>query len=216
MNVIFLAPTYACTKWITEYTRCTLDHFGWGPFLEQQQSGIAYGAMTRACWKKLLSKVGSDYPKLSQIIPELSQISVPNLLSSSENSCHSAGGHLTRAALQALPGAEHGLVRKYVDKRGKRRHVGVSDRLRSSQCLDSIVHCNLSCVFPGVLHKSMCIYIYMSWYLKSYTPVFGQCIARLATAGLKAWVWCKWRSDMFLQPYEHICMCIYICIYLCL
>eukprot|EP00435_Cladocopium_sp_Y103_P032340 s1178_g8.t1 len=44
---------------------------------------------------------------------------------------------MTRAALQALPGAEHGLVRKYVDKNGKRRHVGVPERLRSSQCWDS-------------------------------------------------------------------------------
>lgn len=44
---------------------------------------------------------------------------------------------MTRAALQALPGAEHGLVRKYMDKNGKRRHVGVPGRLRSSQCLDS-------------------------------------------------------------------------------
>ena len=214
---IFLAPTYACTKWITESTRCTLDHFGWGPFLEQQQSGIAYGAMTRACWKKLLSKVGSDYPKLSQIIPELSQISVPNLLSSSENSCHSAGGHLTRAALQALPGAEHGLVRKYVDKRGKRRHVGVPDRLRSSQCLDSnsALQLKLCCVCSGVytpqiyIYMYIYIYIYMyvhvcvSSYLRSYTPAFGQCIARLATAGLKAWVCCKWKSDMFIQSYEH-------------
>lgn len=47
---------------------------------------------------------------------------------------------MTRAALQALPGAEHGLVRKYMDKNGKRRHVGVPDRLRSSQCLDSNIY----------------------------------------------------------------------------
>ena len=162
---IFLAPTYACTKWITEYTRCTLDHFGWGPFLEQQQSGIGYGAMTRTCWKKLLSKARSDFPRLSQIIPKLSQICVPNLLSSSENSCHCAGGHLTRAALQALPGAAHGLVRKYVDKRGKRRHVGVPDRLRSSQCLDSnsALQLKLCCVFSGVytpqIYVHVCVFV---------------------------------------------------------
>ena len=172
---IFLAPTYACTEWITESTRCTLDHFGWEPFLEQLQSGIAYGAMTRACWKKLLSKARFDYPKLFQAIPNcprLSQISVSNLLSSSENSCHSAGGQMPRAALQALPGAEHGLVRKYVDKRGKRRHVGVPDRLRSSQCLDSnsALQLKLCCVCSGVYTPH--IYIYMYIYMYVHVCVF--------------------------------------------
>ena len=76
-----------------------------------------------------------------------------------------------------------------------------------------IVHCNLSCVvfFPVcILHKYM--YTCVSSYLRSYTPAFGQCIARLATAGLKAWVCCKWKSDMFIQSYEHTH--IYIC-FLC-
>lgn len=49
------------------------------------------------------------------------------------------GGHMTRAALQSLPGACDGLVRKYVDKRGKKRHVGVPEKLRKSQCLDASV-----------------------------------------------------------------------------
>ena len=85
-----------------------------------------------------------------------------------------------------------------------------------------IVHCNLSCVVfvpVCILHKYIYIYIYIfvyiymytcvSSYLRSYTPAFGQCIARLATAGLKAWVCCKWKSDMFIQSYEHTYIYIY-------
>lgn len=49
------------------------------------------------------------------------------------------GGHMTLAALQSLPGACDGLVRKYVDKRGQKRHVGVPEKLRKSQCLDASV-----------------------------------------------------------------------------
>ena len=62
------------------------------------------------------------------------------------------------------------------------------------------------------------MYTCVSSYLRSYTPAFGQCIARLATAGLKAWVCCKWKSDMFIQSYEHthiymLSMCV-ICKYI--
>ena len=46
---------------------------------------------------------------------------------------------MTRSALQSLPGASVGLVRKYVDKTGQRRIVGVPDRLRQSQWLVCIV-----------------------------------------------------------------------------
>ena len=46
---------------------------------------------------------------------------------------------MTRAALQSLPGARDGLVRKYVDKRGQKRHVGVPEKLRKSQCLAVIL-----------------------------------------------------------------------------
>lgn len=42
---------------------------------------------------------------------------------------------MTRAAMQALPGAKDGLVRKYIDKGGRKRHAGVSERLKSSQWL---------------------------------------------------------------------------------
>ena len=46
-----------------------------------------------------------------------------------------SGGQLPRQTLQSLPGAAQGLVRKYMDKAGKRRHVGVASRLKMSQCL---------------------------------------------------------------------------------
>ena len=42
---------------------------------------------------------------------------------------------MTRSALQALPGATVGLVKKYVDKKGQKRIVGVPERLRQSQWL---------------------------------------------------------------------------------
>ena len=41
------------------------------------------------------------------------------------------GGTMTRSAMQLLPGKP--LVKKYIDKSGKKRHVGIPDRLRSSQ-----------------------------------------------------------------------------------
>lgn len=45
------------------------------------------------------------------------------------------GGHMSRAAMQSLPGTALGLVRKYIDKSGKKRMVGVPERLKSSQPL---------------------------------------------------------------------------------
>lgn len=42
---------------------------------------------------------------------------------------------MSRAAMQALPGTALGLVRKYIDKSGKKRMVGVPERLKSSQPL---------------------------------------------------------------------------------
>ena len=42
---------------------------------------------------------------------------------------------MTRSALQSLPGSSTGLVRKYVDKSGRKRIVGLGDKLRQSQPL---------------------------------------------------------------------------------
>ena len=47
----------------------------------------------------------------------------------------SRGGTLTKAAMQSLPGKP--LVKKYIDKAGRKRHVGIPDRLRQSQQLAS-------------------------------------------------------------------------------
>jgi len=47
--------------------------------------------------------------------------------------CSIGGGHLSREALRNLPGAREGLVRKYIDKHGKRRHGDVPSRLKGSQ-----------------------------------------------------------------------------------
>lgn len=45
-------------------------------------------------------------------------------------------GHLSREVLRSLPGVKDGgLVRKYIDKSGKKRHVGVASKLKMSQRL---------------------------------------------------------------------------------
>ena len=47
------------------------------------------------------------------------------------------GGTLSRKAMKSLPGER--LVKTYFDKSGKRRHVGIPERLKQSQPLDSII-----------------------------------------------------------------------------
>lgn len=47
-----------------------------------------------------------------------------------------AGGHMSREALSALPGGP--LVRKYTDKNGVARTVGLKDKLKASQLLEAI------------------------------------------------------------------------------
>ena len=62
------------------------------------------------------------------------------------------GGHMSRAAMQSLPGQS--LVKKYHDKNGKLRRVGIPARLKESQCLScklqhavSCVNCECDCFF---------------------------------------------------------------------
>ena len=42
---------------------------------------------------------------------------------------------MTRAEMQALPGAKDGLVRKYIDKSGRKGHAGIPSLLKGSQPL---------------------------------------------------------------------------------
>ena len=63
-----------------------------------------------------------------------------------------AGGHMSREALRMLPGSSNGLVRKYIDKAGKRRHVGVPSRLKGSQRLVEIIACQLI-----TLESALCV-----------------------------------------------------------
>ena len=65
------------------------------------------------------------------------------------------GGHMSRAAMQSLPGQS--LVKKYHDKNGKLRRVGIPARLKESQCLScklqhavSCVNCECDCFFFNV------------------------------------------------------------------
>lgn len=45
---------------------------------------------------------------------------------------------MSREAMKCLPGARDGLVKKYIDKQGQPRRVGISEKLKASQCLDSL------------------------------------------------------------------------------
>ena len=42
---------------------------------------------------------------------------------------------MSRADMAKLPGRDNPLVKKYLDKAGKRRHVGIAHRLKESQFL---------------------------------------------------------------------------------
>ena len=74
--------------------------------------------------------------------------------------CHLAtevsGGHLSREALRSLPGSADGLVRKYIDKKGRRRHAGIAAKLESSQCLG----CDRFLLVHPVLNLKL---IFSSW-----------------------------------------------------
>ena len=67
---------------------------------------------------------------------------------------------MTRSALQCLPGANVGLVRKYVDKKGQKRIVGLSEKLRQSQWLV----CNLQyvCVCASLTCECMPLQVFVS------------------------------------------------------
>lgn len=60
-----------------------------------------------------------------------------------------SGGTMTREALRSLPGAKEGLVRKYIDKEGRKRHAGVPGRLKGSQFLGFK---NIPYSVHGILH----------------------------------------------------------------
>ena len=105
---------------------------------------------------------------------------------------------MTKAALQSLPGSKDGLVRKYIDKAGKRRHAGVPDRLKNSQslCLEYLIFKNgisgtrfqKDAVLDGFVSYESCDSTCQNVFviLRSYTRNFGQFIAGLATTELKA------------------------------
>ena len=88
-----------------------------------------------------------------------------------------AGGYLSREQLRSLPGVKDGgLVKKYIDKSGKKRHVGVPSKLKQSQCL----FCTL--VFPVLWQYISLSSNCFALQLRAYTEAFGQYIAELATS----------------------------------
>ena len=136
--------------------------------------------------------------------PKLSHISLPKVLSSSDSSCQCAGGHMTRAALQALPGAAQGLVKKYVDKRGQRRHCGVKDSLRSSQFFD-FINDKIETVMCCYKNKSVSKVVYAS-VCPSHCPI-GH--SRSPGMGMV-----QVEIKHVSKNHVHICI-IYVYIYIC-
>ena len=94
---------------------------------------------------------------------------------------------MTRSALQCLPGANVGLVRKYVDKKGQKRIVGLSEKLRQSQWLV----CNLQyvcvCVLDLWMHAiaSFCV-LRIFTYLQHHGTASGPILQTLEGA-LRDW-----------------------------
>ena len=89
-----------------------------------------------------------------------------------------SGGHLSREALRSLPGAADGLVRKYIDKKGRRRHAGIAAKLKSSQRLGLTVR-DTQRLGLMILFNLICIEP------RSYTAEFGSCIADVALTPLQ-------------------------------
>lgn len=139
--VIFQSHTSTCLyrpNLLSHEPRYGLDRFGWATLKGKRRNGIGYGPMIGGYFSKLSRKVPLINGPL--ILGFDSTCGFENiwLIDSLLLICHSMcfpdlGGTMTRAQLQALPGAQQGLVRKYIDKRGQRRHAGVPDRLKSSQ-----------------------------------------------------------------------------------
>ena len=87
---------------------------------------------------------------------------------------------MSRDAMKSLPG--DALVKKYHDKNGKPRRVGIPDKLKASQCL--------SCIFQESKNW-ICIHAVEScvvcWNLgcRAYTACFADLIARVTREPLK-------------------------------
>ena len=118
--------------------RSSLDHFGWGISKATLPKGTGSGRTTVDFWKPLSWKVPPFDMTHSLGIGWMDQ-----LIGLQLQCPHLWGGKMTREALRNLPGAETGLVRKYTDKRGRKRIAGIPGVLRSSQhlgCTDLVKH----------------------------------------------------------------------------
>lgn len=109
---------------------------------------------------------------------------------------------MTRSALQALPGSSTGLVRKYVDKNGRKRIVGLGDKLRQSQPL--VCNTRVDLHRMGINFKSLrlalfCIFSYLSF-------ITGKKLHQ----GLYARVWAVHRTIGY-RGYEGARCCIAVC-----
>lgn len=108
-------------------------------------------------------------------------------------SISSIGGSMSRKAMQQLPGAP--LVKKYIDKSGKQRRMGIPERLKQSQFLGWKKQpvCSKVFGFKRTQHVnwSMCtLYSRLSFLgeLRAYTAKFADLLAKHARTPLKvAW-----------------------------
>ena len=130
------------------HARCSLAHFGWVHSMATLPKDIDFGRIAETCCKRLWSKalLGIIYTVYSELECDLISI-VQN-----QTYLILAGGHMSREALRMLPGSSNGLVRKYIDKAGKRRHAGVPSRLKGSQRLVEIIACQLI-----TLESALCV-----------------------------------------------------------
>ena len=200
-----------------ESTRSTRDRFGWVPFPDLLLNVTVFGPMTSPCWNNWCSKARSD---ISQVIP--------NYPTSLSQKCCPHQIVAANVQVDIWPGRhfKHCLALHKGSSRNMWTNVAKDDTAVWKIVFDQA---SFSTLLMTKL-KLWCVAIKINRYLRSYTPQFAQAIARLATAGLQAWAWCKWRSNMFprimytfvlymfiyvYSLYIYIYMYIYIYIYTC-
>lgn len=95
---------------------------------------------------------------------------------------------MTGEAMRALPG--DALVKKYIDKQGNQRRVGIPEKLKQSQWLGWID--SLCVVFGTVPNPNIYVVLLFikKWFvqLRAYTAAFGDFLAKHAKQPPAAWL----------------------------
>lgn len=141
--MLFDAITCAVFSVLPRYSP---GRFGWERLVGLQQSATGCGRTARNCWVRLSSKASTVLCSIHNVSAYLYICTY--VVHVTLHMLALAGGHLSREVLRSLPGSANGLVRKYIDKKGRRRHVGVPERLKISQ--------RLGCNFTFYIHRMVC------------------------------------------------------------